>query len=710
MILISALESSVEDGREGFSKSEGEETARPAFARHVSEADADLVSFDIFDTVLTRNIGEPAALFHEVGLEVERRELVKCSALVFVQVRYASEQRARTNKSGREIVLHEIYDEVARVLNCEDRCEELMAIEMAAEARALRLIPEAAIAVAGARRRFGRVIFISDMYLPGGFIEEQLREHGLFFPGDRLYVSSEVGVQKGDGRLFRHVLKTENLAAGRLLHFGDSLRYDIHPARKLGIQACLCEAALLLPSEKALGRHSSWNGGYGAKLAGAARLARLSCPESHPDRRSMWNTGATVTGPLVLLYARWILERAARLGITQLYFLARDAYFPYLAVKALLANQPSHGLTARYVYGSRPTYLPLSVATLGEEEWNHLAVHGGEVCRTIKDLAAALMAREETIREFVHPLGFGDADLERILSEEEINRIRSEAIGNPGFNQALLKDIKHFQGLVKRYFEEGGFDPNQGTAIIDTGWTTRSHAPLFNFLKDLGCGNLKLLYLGIMVDKTHIPLESVEAFVFDHARRSGAIRREIYYARPCEALLFAEHGRTIGFKEELGVVVPILDAVENPKSLKKFFFSYSAGIQAFLDRATAGKDGAPSVLGLANLTEQIITRFWCEPTVEEARLWSKMDWQWDPQGRVVYPFARAYRMGDAWQAFRKSAFPECYPQFWVAGSRAISGGAVLSVLAIAIVTSRKLKNITKRWMPSRLLRILKPSR
>jgi FMN phosphatase YigB (HAD superfamily) len=669
---------------------------RSAFEKHVMDADCDLVSFDIFDTVLTRNVGEPFALFHEVGREAEKDRLIDCSALVFKEVRHASEQRARVNRHGREIRLDEIYEEIARVLDCEQHVEALMALELDAEARALCLIPEAALAVKCARRRFGSVIFISDMYLPVDFIERRLREHGLFLPGDRIYLSSKVGVQKGDGRLFRHVLEMEKLSPARLLHFGDSVNYDIDAARNLGIQAVHREAALNNPAEIALARHSSWNGGYGARLAGAARLARLRCPESPADKQTVWNVGATVTGPLVLLYARWILDRAARMQIKQLYFLARDGYFPYLAVKALLAKDPACQITAKYIHGSRQTYMPLDVIALGEKEWHQITAHAGGNCRTINDLAAALMMREETIRKHIYPLGFGDVDVNRTLSVREIAKIRRHALRTGPFNDALLNDIKAFQDLTKRYLEEHGFDPGQRTAIIDTGWTTRSHAPLYGFLKNLGCSNLKLFYIGLMTSETRVPLESVEAFIFNCARCNGAIRRDIYYARACEALLFAPDGRTTGFREEGGAVVPVLSAVENSRFIKKFFSHYAGGIRAFLEEAPLGENPCSSRHGLAELAEQIVARFWCEPTVDEARLWSGVKWQWDPQGTVLYPFARAYRLANVWTAFRRHAYPEYYPQFWVAGSLAVSPREVKYMLSLAIRVSSKIRGLLKR--------------
>lgn len=675
----------------------------------IRDADVSLISFDVFDTVLTRDVGEPFALFYQIGAEVAARKLVDCNPLIFVQVRYANEKRARTNRDGREVTLREIYEEVAQVFNCEDRIDELMEIEMEVEGRSLRLVPQALRAVEEARARFGRVIFISDMYLPSDFIRSLLKDKGLFRSGDALYLSSDFGVQKGDGRLFRKVLADEGIPAKRLMHCGDSVCYDIEPARKLGIRTFHSTIAVPHPSEQALSRRTSWNGGFGSGLAGASRLARLGCPESDPLRKTMWETGATVTGPFVLLYAQWILDRCAKLGIRDIWFLARDGYFPYLAVKELLAGNPRSPFEVRYIHGSRPTYQALGVKRLGEREWDDLTKHGGSSVRTIRDLASALMASDETLTRHLPSLGFEESDHERELSDDEIDVIRRAAVGDTAFNRDLESDLREYQDRMRRYFGAQGFDADLGIALVDTGWTTRSHAPLYEFLKEMGCRNLKLMYIGVMVEDTHVPLDSVEAFVFDMARKRGPISRQIYYARPCEALLFARHGRTTGFEERGGEIVPVLAPPENPKAIASGFDSYERGVRAFLGQVMSEVEGSPPPFGVADLAQQVISRFWREPTKAEAIAWSRMEWQWDPQGRVTYPFARRYRWSDLWAAFVQQRCPQCYPQFWVAGSAALSDTRILFALKAAGKVSRVARKFVK-GLPDPVRRVLRKGR
>lgn len=66
-----------------------------------------------------------------------------------------------------------------------------------------------------------------------------LREHGLLDYFEALFLSGEIGYEKPDPRLFRHVVRATGVAPGQILHVGDSPRHDFEPARQSGWQAYL---------------------------------------------------------------------------------------------------------------------------------------------------------------------------------------------------------------------------------------------------------------------------------------------------------------------------------------------------------------------------------------------------------------------------------------------------------------------------------------
>ncbi|HYD84394.1 MAG TPA: hypothetical protein VEA63_10080, partial [Opitutus sp.] len=356
-----------------------------------------LASFDVFDTTITRAVGDPMCVFQLVGTALQQRG-VDISPDVFLHLRLAAERRTRSNRRGREVTLQEIYAEVAFALGREHEADALMAVELETEHSLVAPVPEMSELVDHARRRYGRVVYISDMYLPQDFLDERLRSFGLLEPGDRLYVSSTCGGWKGDGRLFRTVLENEKLRPRELLHFGNSLPVDVRSAERLGIRAFHYTPANPNASEEILNDYATHYGSTLSSLAGASRKVRLDAPQLCGEHRVVWDTGASLTGPLLLMHATWMLERAVQCGIKRLLFLARDAYLPFKVMQRVLEIRRDLGIEAHYVYGSRATYLPLGFTTFGEREWDSATTHGGAGYVTLSDLAQGLQLSRELLQ------------------------------------------------------------------------------------------------------------------------------------------------------------------------------------------------------------------------------------------------------------------------------------------------------------------------
>jgi FMN phosphatase YigB (HAD superfamily) len=664
-----------------------------------ARASVRLVSFDVFDTVLTRSVGEPTALFRMVGQQLRQQGIVTCSPETFLQQRLLCEARARSNSSSAEISLQQIYGELGDALQMREAVPELMRAELAAEAASIRPVPHMVATVDAVRRVFGRVVFVSDMYLPQSFLELHLRLAGLLREGDGLYVSSTYGVQKRTGHLFRIVAEREGVAPSNLLHCGDSFESDVLGARSVGVHAHLMTAAIPNRAEEALNGWACQTEGFAAWQAGAARLARLRGEHLSAEQRIAWQTGANVTGPLAHLFAHWVIDRATQLRVRKLWFLARDGYFPYLATRALLERQPGLELDVRYIYGSRQTYNLLAVNRLHAEEWTQLTSYGGRQFSTIEELSELLSAEPTVLQEHLTPLGFTPDDWTRTLRVEERARIRDQALRDREFNQALWAHVHRAQAHAREYLIGGAVDGDGSIALVDAGWTTKSHAPLFRFLQQHGPASVHMFYFGLVAERPDIPLERLHAFVFDRARRTGVFQRAVCYPRAVETLFLSKDGRTRAFERTGSGVSPVLASTENADFVAQFYDPYESGIRAYLEELTLGLPADVSIYGADNIAETIVSRFWLDPTEDEARLWSQLEWEWDPAGTVKYPLARPYRVSHAIRAFLQRRHPECGPQFWAAGAFRLTPSMTRNILVAAILAGRACERPVRRWLP-----------
>ena len=173
----------------------------------------DAVAFDVFDTLIKRDVAVPTGLFRLMGDD-------------FYAARIRAEREARAAQS-REVTLAEIY---ARP--CLARYDA--AAECAAELAACAANKPVLDAVQTLKKQGKKLYYISDMYLPQTQIDAMLRRCGYpCFDGG--FVSCTYGVQKRSGRLFKRFLQETGLTAKQLLFIGDSWRADVAGAALAGI-------------------------------------------------------------------------------------------------------------------------------------------------------------------------------------------------------------------------------------------------------------------------------------------------------------------------------------------------------------------------------------------------------------------------------------------------------------------------------------------
>ena len=196
-----------------------------------------IVSFDVFDTVVKREVAEPKDVF--ALIEARLRDKPNISVEHFYELRVEAERIARKANRGREVTLEDIYKQIS-VSN--ERRLELMRLECQTEIEiSTPNIPIKHVYDACARQG-KKILFISDMYLPSEVIWQILQKNG--YDTGRLYVSCEAGRTKRDGGLFTYVQKTENLTVDSWLHMGDAIPGDFLSPKRLGVKTILIDRNL----------------------------------------------------------------------------------------------------------------------------------------------------------------------------------------------------------------------------------------------------------------------------------------------------------------------------------------------------------------------------------------------------------------------------------------------------------------------------------
>ena len=178
----------------------------------------DVISFDIFDTLLFRKLSRPTDIFSLLEKSVD----IPGFAQARIQAEQAARQKMQRLFSTTEVQLQGIYTELMPLYGT--RCDEIQRKEIQTEFDCCYANPVMAALVRKLQRMGKTIIAVSDMYLPQKVIVRLLENCG-FTQLERIYVSCEYKVGKADGRLFQIV--HEQYPQKSIIHIGDNFRSDV---------------------------------------------------------------------------------------------------------------------------------------------------------------------------------------------------------------------------------------------------------------------------------------------------------------------------------------------------------------------------------------------------------------------------------------------------------------------------------------------------
>lgn len=212
----------------------------------IEHNDIKYVSFDIFDTLLSRGFESERKRFFRIA-EAQAKFLAATGISISEDDIYVARIRASQmayrftdhRNGSREASIQEIYMATFRILNIStDLIDELIDIEIYLESKSLSLNNEICRIIDLIRSKC-IVELVTDMYLDVENI------HKLFFKMNsnktigniNIWSSAETKFTKNNGSLFRHLSSHHNVAYGQMLHIGDNDISEISIAYSLGMQA-----------------------------------------------------------------------------------------------------------------------------------------------------------------------------------------------------------------------------------------------------------------------------------------------------------------------------------------------------------------------------------------------------------------------------------------------------------------------------------------
>jgi FMN phosphatase YigB (HAD superfamily) len=651
-----------------------------------------VASFDVFDTLLTRAVGEPEAVALLLGRRLLARGRIGCSAEVFARQRRLAGDRA-AQETGGDPPLDAIHAELAAALLLPpEAADDLWQAEKELEFELIRPVAGAQSLVRAARDRGDRVVFVSDTNFREPELRELLDRHDLRRPDDACFTSSDLRVSKNRGTLYPVVRRELAVRADRLVHHGDHPRSDLRHARGSGWRAVHRPQARLNRYETALERHSFATGGLSSALAGASRMARLSQEED--SESALVRVAAGVIGPTLAAWMLQVLQRAQRDGIACLYFLSRDGEV-LLDVARRLDRSLQTGVELRYLEGSRTTWLPAAA----DDETTLESFNLDRDFRSVRTVLASIGLDPDEVAAALPPALSDPARWDTGLAESE-QVLLTRAISGPEIRRVALERARRSRELLVDYLRQEGWDRSQPVGLVDVGWRGRIVRALSDVCEAEGMQSpARVYFFGVRHDAHEIVGDrlapALDGWFYDHASRTGLVRHMFDLEACVEMFCAAEAGGVIGYARSGERVRPVL----GPRRADLAEWGLGrvrATVGAFADELVLDSDLVDPAADARHAVNDVLESFWTRPTPDEVAAWSAFPLTIDMFHSRTVRIAEPIRLRRLLGSARRGRVRLRPDMSWPVGTARVSAAPFRAALGGRATLSRELPRVRLR--------------
>lgn len=501
----------------------------------------DVLSVDVFDSLITRSVAQPSHVFAALEQELVTSASSPEEELLFqgfARARVFAERRARETKARSapyaDVTLDEIYTEIRREL-CISFADSnrIAGREMALEVELARAVPHAVRAITRAREAGVRVIAVSDNYMSSSQLLSMFDSAGVHgFTPDDVFVSCELGGTKANGHIWPTVLRRIDTPVHRIVHVGDHEEADGDAASKAGITVVI---------DDRMNKSHRFPINTTPSVLTHSRLeasVRDQLSESQWDAHQVM--GGTTAALIVCAQIKSLDEALQRDPNARVYFAARDGFLAHQVWNDVRVSQGK----------PRAEYLHVSRSVLWRTSPNFKP---SRLIGPRETLTLARLAHRLEMPELVNMVD--DADADTMLTAEQAWDIIEK------HRAAVDAVTARHRGLAVQYVRSKGLLEPGRHFIVDLGWTGSSLADLAALVQAESGGEAVVegLFLGLYWDATHIrtrfPMHTFATndMAIGHQQRALLASHAVI-----EALITAPQGSVVGYRQAADGVEPVL--------------------------------------------------------------------------------------------------------------------------------------------------------
>lgn len=491
------------------------------------------VSFDIFDTLIKRNVLDPLDIFDIV--QVLYNESHDETIENFRHNRILAQKKVYQNSIKEEINIYDIYNELSTFYS-KKICNELLKLEQQTEINMCVLNKTIYDVYQYCLNKNKKIIITSDMYLDIDTIKKILDNCNIS-GYKHLYLSSEYNKRKSTGNIYPYILKDLNITSKNIIHIGDNFLSDYIIPKKFHI------TSYLVTKEK-------YNNFYN-KRVDKSNINNYNILENFISNNMDINTsyyykfGYECFGPILYGFTCWLREN---LKDKNIFFLSRDGY---LMQKAF--NIVNKECNSKYFYASRRALIipTLWMDTSLKQMLDKLYVRDYiKIANLFRKLGLEERQYEDVILKYGFKLdqkiGYND-----LFEDKQFLSLFNE------LKPIIYKNSKREYNILLKYMKQENFIGDVG--IVDIGWNGNMQLALSKILKNEN-SNTKIsgYYIGILPESKNLDSLNLNAYLFNNEKN-----KDIYITLKVinsifESMFLAPHGSVKKYVERNKKIEPIL--------------------------------------------------------------------------------------------------------------------------------------------------------
>lgn len=529
-----------------------------------------VISFDVYDTLVKRNVKNPTDVFKIV----EENLLSKENIIIenFCKLRCEAYDKAY-KKLGAKCTIDDIYENFIDI--DKDILDIIKKIEIDVEKDVCVPNYDMIEVYKYALNCEKKILLITDMYLKKSIIIEILEKCGIHMY-DGLFVSCEYGASKTGGELYDICRTSMNICRKEWIHFGDGWKNDIIRAKMKGIS---CNH---ISDRRKLDYECAKNLSVEERFIYSIQQSIIK-NKSYIYDNEKEKLGFEVFGPLVYGFLEWLHQAFKEQKIQKIYFLSREGLLFRNLYKMLFPNDE---LEIHYLYVSRKSLVPATYWIKSDYE---------DIMNSISK------SKQITVESQIRRWGLDpeDCKMDLEIAGLEITDILDGRTWKENTSLRVLFDLlqeriitasKERYVYLEKYLKQENFGGK--CAIVDIGW----NGCMQNALEKIASiweytTNINGFYMGINSKNLGVKLSNINGYIYEDSR--GDINRYCIYsfAGPLELSLTASHDTTVGYKIEDSKAVPVfgkdeyIDADGKFSEELKYVVTVQKGIEEYVSSA-----------------------------------------------------------------------------------------------------------------------------